>query len=124
MMIFYICSYIKLNGGDNMVEEEMEVRIKKALNGVKAWHRIPTSLNGVFLVKTPAKDGKENIMVEVNPKDERGNLMKRRGLFLKSTLELEKFNTVLNNHKLKNVLEALENISGVKEDDKIEPIDI
>ena len=103
---------------------EMEVRIKKALNGVKAWQRIPTSLNGVFLVKTPAKDGKENIMVEVNPKDERGNLMKRRGLFLKSTLELEKFNASLDNHKLKNVLAVLENISGVKEDDKIEPLDI
>jgi hypothetical protein len=106
------------------MDTEMEVRIKKALNGVKAWQRIPTSLNGVFLVKTPAKGGEENIMVEINPKDERGNLMKRRGLFLKNTLELEKFNDTLENHKLKVVLVALENISGVKEDDKIEPLDI
>ena len=122
-MIIYKCSYIKLNGGDNM-DTEMEVRIKKALNGVKAWQRIPTSLNGVFLVKTPAKGGEENIMVEINPKDERGNLMKRRGLFLKNTLELEKFNDSLENHKLKAVLVALENISGVTQDDKIEPLDI
>ena len=40
----------------------MEEKIKKALNGVKAWQRIPTSLNGIFLVKTPAKSGKETIL--------------------------------------------------------------
>ena len=28
----------------------IEVRIKKALNDVKAWQRIPTSIDGIFLV--------------------------------------------------------------------------
>jgi hypothetical protein len=106
------------------MDVEMEVKIKKTLKGVKTWQRVPTSLNGIFLVKTPSKDGKENIMVEVNPNNEQGNLMKRRGLFLKSTLELQKFNNALENHKLKKLLLALEKMSGVKEDDKIEPLDI
>jgi hypothetical protein len=106
------------------MDVEMEVKIKNALNGVKAWHRIPTSLNGIFLIKTPAKGGKENIMIEVNPTDEKGNLMKRRGLFLKSTLELEKFNAALDNHKIKKVLSAIESMSGLKEEDNIEPLDI
>jgi len=103
---------------------EIEEKIKKALNGVKAWQRVPTSLNGIFLVKTPAKSGKETILVEINPNNERGNLMKRRGLFLKNTMELEKFIYILNNEKLMDVLRALENLSGVNEDKKIETIDI
>lgn len=103
---------------------EIEEKIKKALNGVKAWQRVPTSLNGIFLVKTPAKSGKETMLVEINPNNERGNLMKRRGLFLKNTMELEKFIYILNNEKLMDVLRALENLSGVSEDKKIETIDI
>ncbi len=106
------------------MEFEMEEKIKKALKDVKAWQRIPTSLNGIFLVKTPAKSGKETILVEINPNDERGNLMKRRGLFLKNCLELEKFIYIMNNEKLKDVLRALENLSGGSEDKKIETIDI
>lgn len=63
-------------------------------------------------------------MVEINPKDEMGNLLKRRGLYLKNTMELEKFTDVIDNEKLKVVLVALENISGVKEEEKIKPLDL
>jgi hypothetical protein len=44
------------------------------------------------LVKTPEKAGKETFLVEINPEDKHGNLIKRRGLFLKSLIELEQFN--------------------------------
>ena len=103
---------------------EIEVRIKKALNDVKAWQRVPTSINGIFLVKTPEKAGKETILVEINPEDEHGNLIKRRGLFLKSLSELEQFNNAMENGKLKDVLGALENISEVNEEEKIEPVNL
>jgi hypothetical protein len=53
-----------------------------------------------------------------------GNLLKRRGLYLKNTMELEKFTDVIDNEKLKVVLVALENISGVKEEEKIKPLDL
>jgi hypothetical protein len=36
---------------------EIEVRIKKALNDVKAWQRVPTSINGIFLVNLYLKKG-------------------------------------------------------------------
>jgi len=63
-------------------------------------------------------------LVEINPKDEMGNLLKRRGLYLKNTMELEKFTDVIDNEKLKVVLVTLENISGVKEEEKIKPLDL
>lgn len=106
------------------MDVEMEVRIKEGLNDVKAWQRVPTSLNGIYLVKTPTKAGKETILVEINPTDERGNLIKRRGLYLKNTVELKKFIDAMDNEKLKAVLVALENISGEKEDKKITPVDL
>jgi hypothetical protein len=49
------------------MDENMEDQIKKALNDVKAWQRVPTNMDGVYLVKTPSTGGKESIMVEINP---------------------------------------------------------
>jgi hypothetical protein len=103
---------------------EIEVRIEKALNDVKAWQRVPTSINGIFLVKTPEKAGKKTILVEINPEDEHGKLIKRRGLFLKSLSELEQFNNAMENGKLKEVLEAIENISDENEEEKIKPLNL
>jgi hypothetical protein len=103
---------------------EIEVRIKKALNDVKAWQRVPTSINGIFLVKTPEKAGKKTILVEINPEDENGKLIKRRGLFLKSLSELEQFNNTMENGKLKEVLGAIENISEENEEEKIKPLNL
>ena len=77
-----------------------------------------------FWLKHLQNPGKKPYYVEINPNDERGNLMKRRGLFLKNCLELEKFIYIMNNEKLKDVLRALENLSGSSEDKKIETIDI
>lgn len=103
---------------------EVEVKIKNALNNVKAWQRVPTSLDGIFLVKTPVKGGKETILVEINPKDEKENLIKRRGLFLKSINELDKFKQAMNEQKLEELIKAIENISGAKEIKKIETVHI
>lgn len=104
--------------------DNIQLKIKEALNDVNAWQRVPTSLNGIYLVKTPQKAGKETILVEINPKLDGGKLLKRRGLFLKNVSELQKFIKVINNEKLYDVLLALENISGEKEVEKIEPINI
>jgi len=102
----------------------IELKIKEALNDVDAWQRVSTSLNGIFLVKTAQKADKETILVEINPKYESRKLLKRKGLFLKNTSELQKFINAMNNEKLYNILLALENISCEKEEEKIEPIDL
>ena len=62
----------------------IELKIKEALNDVDAWQRVSTSLNGIFLVKTPQKADKETILVEINPKYESGKLLKRNDCSLKT----------------------------------------
>ncbi len=103
---------------------ELENKVKEALNGVKPWQRVPTNVEGVFLVKTPANDNRETIMVEINPLNERGTSMKRKGLFLKSTAEFEGFGSVFKNDKVMDLLDAIESIAGRAKKKEIRAIEI
>ena len=103
---------------------ELENKIKDALKDVKPWQRVPTTLEGVFLVKTPANDNRETIMVEINPLNERGTSMKRKGLFLKSTSEFEGFGSVFKNDKVLDLLDAIEGMVGGAKKKEIKAIEI
>ena len=103
---------------------ELENKIKEALMGVKPWQRVPTTVEGVYLVKTPANDNRETIMVEINPVNERGTSMKRKGLFLKSTSEFEGFENVFKNDKVIDLLDAIEGIGGGAKKKEISAIEI
>jgi len=104
--------------------KELENKIKNALKEVKAWQRIPTSVNGVYLVKTPADGSSETMMVEINPINERGTPMKRRGLFLKNTSEFNGFGDIFSNEKVMELLGTLENITGGEKAKEIKAVEI
>lgn len=106
------------------MNNELESKIKEALKDVKPWQRVPTTVEGVFLVKTPANDNRETIMVEINPLNERGTSMKRKGLFLKSTSEFEGFGNVFKNHKVVDLLDAIESIAGGAKKKEIRAIEL
>lgn len=90
----------------------MEEKIEEALKNVEPWQRVPTSIEGAFLVKTPEKGTNKTIMVEINPLTERRTPMKRRGLFLRQSGELEKFLEVLANESITELLKAVDDISA------------
>ena len=92
------------------MENQMEEKIEEALENVEPWQRVPTSVDGAFLIKTPEKGGNKTIMVEINPLNERKTPMKRRGLFLRQTIELEKFIEVLENESVADLLKALDDL--------------
>lgn len=103
---------------------ELGNKIKDALKDVKPWQRVPTSVEGVFLVKTPANDDRETIMVEINPVNERGTSMKRKGLFLKSTVEFEGFRGIFENDKVMELLDAIEDTAGGVKKKEVKAIEI
>ncbi|MFA0834132.1 MAG: hypothetical protein ACC609_09015 [Methanobacterium formicicum] len=39
------------------MDSQLESKIKETLDNVKPWQRVPTSLDGVFLINTTMKDG-------------------------------------------------------------------
>ncbi|MEN4017478.1 MAG: hypothetical protein PQ975_02370 [Methanobacterium sp.] len=104
--------------------KELENKIKEALKDVRPWQRVPTSVNGVYLVKTPADNSKETIMVEINPLNERGSPMKRRGLFLKDTTEFGGFKGIFENESVMDLLDAIEEIDGKEKKKEVKAIEI
>ena len=109
------------------MENQLEKKITEALENVEPWQRVPTSLEGAFLVKTPEKGNNKTIMVEINPLNERGTPMKRRGIFLRQTIELERFKEVMQNDSLFELLKTLDSmsgISGVKTSEELKTLEI
>ncbi|WP_257790552.1 hypothetical protein [Methanobacterium subterraneum] len=39
------------------MDNQLEIKIRETLENVKPWQRVPTSLEGVFLINTTIKDG-------------------------------------------------------------------
>lgn len=106
------------------MDENLEKKIKDALKDVKPWQKVPTTVNGMFLVKTPATGNQETIMVEINPTDEKGTPIKRRGIYLRTNTELGRFKEIMENEKLGEVLSALEKIAGLKKKKKIKLVEV
>jgi len=106
------------------MDGNLENKVKETLENIKPWQRVPTNVSGVFLVKTPSSGKQETVMIEINPIDAQGNPIKRRGIFLKKSSELEGFVEVMQNNKVKDLLNVLEKIAGVNSTKKIEPIEI
>lgn len=94
------------------MENQLEKKITEALENVEPWQRVPTSVEGAFLVKTPEKGNNKTIMVEINPLNERRTPMKRRGLFLRQSIELDKFLEVLENERIAELLKAVDDMSN------------
>jgi len=119
----YSIYYKHVFGGYNMVNE-LESRIKDALKDVKAWQGVPTSVNGVYLVKAPGNTDSETIMVEISPLNERGTSMKRKGLFLKSSSEFEGFGEIFKNENVMELLNTIEEINGGSKKKEVNTIEI
>ncbi|MCE5214999.1 MAG: hypothetical protein LLF83_09815 [Methanobacterium sp.] len=94
------------------MENQLEKKISEALENVEPWQRVPTSVDGAFLIKTPEKDNIKTIMVEINPLNERRTPIKRRGLFLRQSIELEKFLEVLQNESVNELLKTVDDMSN------------
>ncbi|WP_455645003.1 hypothetical protein [Methanosphaera sp.] len=88
------------------MNEEQKKRLVKAVEQTEAWERIPTNIEGVFIVKTPEQNNNQTVFVEINP-SVRGQPIKRRGLYLKSKDELTSFLEILNNPKVNELLEVI-----------------
>ncbi len=97
------------------MENQLEKKITEALENVEPWQRVPTSVEGAFLVKTPEKGSHKTIMVEINPLNERRTPIKRRGLFLRQSMELEKFLEVLQNESVDELLKTVDEMSNGSE---------
>lgn len=106
------------------MEKQLERKIRETLENVKPWQRVPTSLEGVFLIKAPTRGDQESIMVEINPLDELGRPIKRRGIFIQRKVHLERFLDVMQEPRLGEFLDTLDSISGSMGEERVGTLEI
>lgn len=89
-----------------------EEKLSEFLETGKDWGKVKTTVPGVFVLKMPGTKNREpSLSVEVNPVDAGGSPTKRRGLIIRSIEELLEFKEIINNDKVENLLEMLEDVN-------------
>lgn len=106
------------------MDKQLESKIKETLENVKPWQRVPTSLEGVFLIKAPTRGDQESVMVEINPLDESGRPIKRRGIFIQRKIHLQRFLEVMQEPRLEEFLDTLDSMAGTVGEEKVGTLEI
>ena len=91
----------------------MQIRetLETFLEEGKDWERKATSIRGVSILRMPRTTTRPaTLAMEINPVDERGSPMKRKGIMIRSPKELESLRTVLSDPKVGNLIEALASV--------------
>lgn len=86
-------------------------KIREILGSIKPWQRAPTTQAGVFILKTPCADNHNQIMIELNPVDDIGRPIKRRGLFISNKNQFQMFKDLLNNDDILELIDAVHDIN-------------
>jgi hypothetical protein len=86
------------------VKETLEAFLEEG----KDWERKQTSIRGVSILRMPRTTTRPpTLAMEINPVDDRGLQMKRKGIMIRSPRELEALRGVLSDPKVVNLMEAL-----------------
>jgi hypothetical protein len=91
----------------------MEVvdNLRTFLDTGEDWERKNTSLQGVSIIKLPATRSRAaSLAIEINPPDENGRPMKKKGIMLMSREEMLAFRTIFGSDKLDVLLNAVEKV--------------
>ena len=91
---------------------DIQAQLKEHLKSGADWEKMETPIDGVFVVKIPATKTRGPLLhLEVNPLKEDGKPMKRKGLFVGSKEMLVKFGEALNDDKVFQLINELEQIN-------------
>ena len=91
----------------------MEVvdNLRAFLDSGEDWERKNTSLPGVSIIKLPATRSRvASLAIEINPLDENGRPMKKKGIMLMSREEMQAFRKVFGSDKLEVLMNAVEEV--------------
>ena len=91
---------------------DIEAQLKSHLKNAADWEKMETPVPGVSVVKVPATKTRPSLLfLEINPLQEDGKPMKRKGLFVGSKEMLIKFGEALEDDKVFQLISELEKIN-------------
>ncbi len=88
------------------------VKLEEFLEKGGNWERKRTSMPGLSVIKMPpyGKRG-ARLAAEVNPVDESGRPLKKRGLLIRSSEELEAYRKILQDEKTSELLRRIDYVT-------------
>jgi len=90
---------------------ELTEQLKTFIEEGKDWERKPTSVKGVTIIRLPkTKNRSASLAIDINPLNDQGLPMKKKGIMLMNSMELKAFRATFNNEKVDNLIKALEDV--------------
>lgn len=100
---------------DKEREQKINTSLKSLLENGDNWQRKSTSVQGVSIIRLPeSKTRKASLAVEVNPINEQGLPIKKRGIMIMSPNEREAFQNVFSDPRLDSLIGMMNDVSGIK----------
>jgi hypothetical protein len=90
---------------------ELIETLRTFLENGEDWERKMTSISGVTILKLPAtKSRPASLAVEINPLTEKGTPMKKKGVMIMGSAELDAFREIFNSEKMDILITTIEAI--------------
>ncbi len=100
----------------------VEDKLSAFINKSKDWEGRPTNVPGIFLLKLPSSRSRQaSITIEINPVGAAGAAIKKRGIVIRSTSELNQFNSILADQKIIKLARRIDEVNPKQK--KSEPQD-
>jgi hypothetical protein len=91
---------------------ELTETLKRFLENGEDWERKMTSIRGVTILKLPqTKSRPASLAIEINPLNEKGAPMKKKGVMIMGPFDLNAFRDIFNSEKIDKLISSIEAIS-------------
>ncbi|TFF98190.1 MAG: hypothetical protein EU540_08185 [Promethearchaeota archaeon] len=91
---------------------DLQTQLIEHLKNGEDWEKMETPVPGVYVVKVPATKTRPPLLfLEINPLKDDGKPMKRKGLFVGNKEMLIKFGEALNDDKVYQLIQELEQVN-------------
>jgi hypothetical protein len=98
---------------------ELTESLRAFLETGEDWERKNTTLKGVSIIKLPqTRSRPASLAIEINPPNEKGTPMKKKGIMIMGRGELSAFRELFNNEKVEALLVSIEEVAPGKKGSK------
>lgn len=96
--------------------EEVNKRLIQFLNDGGNWERKATNIPGAFLFRLPTSRGRPaSLAIEINPIDTLDSITKKRGVVIRSSLELDEISGLLSHPKVSELSKKIDAVNPKRE---------
>ncbi len=95
--------------------EEVNKRLIQFLNDGGNWERKATNIPGAFLFRLTSRGRPASLAIEINPIDTLGSITKKRGVVIRSSLELDEISGLLSHPKVSELSKKIDVVNPKRE---------